>query len=452
MILRISKIKRHYILLILVFFVSGCIPGTNVNSAGSERIRTTPIDYVPASFPVNFSLFTAGNKQYVAFYDSSHRLTLAYRELHKSIWGYSKLDSKVGWDSHNYLSMIVDNEGFIHLAGNMHSSHLKYFRSSVPFNIHSMQAVHAMTGKDEDVTTYPEFLRDPHGEIVFHYRYGRSGSGYEVFNLWSAKDRQWRRLLDTPLTDGHRQMNAYMQGPFLGPDGLYHLLWVWRDTPDCATNHTLSYARSKDLLQWESIRGEKVELPITLEDKQLYVDTTSVNGELINIGIKIGFDSGGKILIGYHKYDSSGNTQLFLARFKEGVWMSRQVTQWKYRWDFKGFGTIVNELLIEPPKPSSKKGCVVFGYRHIKYGEGQIAADENTLEPIETQPIETTYPKELDSVRSPFPGMVVNKVSDAGKAPEGRHYILRWETLSPNRDQERQENLPPNSMLELVCY
>ena len=449
MIFRNSKKKRLFNLLILFFIVCRYTPNTSI---GPERIKTIPIDYVPASFPVNFSLFTAGSKQYVAFYDSSHQLTLVYRELHTLIWDTRKLDLKVGWDSHNYISMIVDDDGYIHLVGNMHSSHLKYFRSSIPFDIHSMQALDTMTGKDEDVTTYPEFMRGPRRELIFHCRYGRSGSGYEVFNLWNAKERQWKRLLDKPLTDGRGQMNAYMQGPLLGPDGMYHLLWVWRNTPDCATNHTLSYARSKDLLHWESIRGEKVELPITLEEKQLYIDATPVNGGLINIGIKIGFDSGGRLLIGYHKYDSSGNTQLFLAHFQDGAWMNKQVTQWKYRWDFKGYGTIVNELLIEPPRPSSTKGRIIFGYHHIKYGDGQIAADENTLEPIETQLIETIYPKELDSVHSPFPGMVVNKVFDFGNPPEGGHYLLRWETLSPNRDQQRQESVPPNSLLELVRY
>jgi hypothetical protein len=48
--------------------------------------------------------------------------------------------------------------------------------------------------------------------------------------------------------------------------------------------------------------------------------------------------------------------------------------------------------------------------------------------------------------------MVVNKVFDFGKPPEGGHYLLRWETLSPNRDQQRQESVPPNSLLELVRY
>jgi hypothetical protein len=379
-------------------------------------------------------------------------MTIASRKLREKTWSYKKLDSFVEWDSHNYLSLFLDDEGLIHLVGNMHSSPLIYFRSELLYDINSLKPLHTMTGIDEDVTTYPVFMRGSNNEIIFHYRYGRSGSGYEVYNLWNASEKKWIQLLGKPLTDGRGEMNAYMQGPTLGPDNYYHLIWVWRDTPDCATNHTLSYARSKDLINWESIRGEKIELPITIDYKELYVDTTPIHGGLINIGNKIGFDSEGKILIGYHKYDSAGNTQLFLSRFENGEWTSNKVSDWDYRWDFKGIGTIVNEILIDSPKPSKEKGKVLFGYHHIKYGDGQIVADEKTLKPIAVTKIEKDYPKEVDIVNSTFPGILVNKVFDSGKSIDGNKYLLRWETLSPNRDVKREGELPPPSMLELIIY
>jgi hypothetical protein len=379
-------------------------------------------------------------------------MTLAVRKLTESTWEYQPVNSRVAWDSHNYLSLAVDDDGTIHLVGNMHSSPLIYFRSTHPFDIHSMQEIHSMTGKEEDTTTYPQFLRGAKKELLFHYRYGRSGSGYEVFNVWDSKSRTWKRLLNTPLTDGHGHMNAYMQGPMLGPDNWYHLLWVWRNTPDCATNHTLSYACSKDILHWESVRGETIRLPITISDSVLFVDTTPVNGGLINIGIKIGFDSENNAVFGYHKYDNEGNTQLFLTRFQQDRWMIKQVTQWKYRWDFHGFGTIVNELLIDPPKPSAQKGLLVFGFHHSKYGNGQVVVHEKTLEPVEIQPSVPPYPSFLDSVRSSYPGMLVNKIFDSGLPPNGTNFMLRWETLGPNRDQQRKELPPPYALLELVQY
>ncbi|OFY59344.1 MAG: hypothetical protein A2Y87_08515 [Bacteroidetes bacterium RBG_13_46_8] len=428
------------------------VSGYSRRQDGKESFQSIPVAKVPASFPVNFALFTAGERQYVAYYDTAHLMTIACRKSGNATWDFQKLDSKVGWDSHNYLAMVIDGKGYIHLTGNMHSSELIYYRSSIPYDIHSIQALNVMTGKEEDVVTYPVFMHGPKNELIFHYRYGRSGSGYEVFNLWDAETMQWTRLLDKPLTDGRGKMNAYMQGPTLGPDGYYHIIWVWRNTPDCATNHTLSYARSKDLLHWESIRGEKVELPLTIDYKELYVDTTPVNGGLINIGIKIGFDRSGKVLIGYHKYDAAGNTQLFLTRFADGTWLSKKVTTWDYRWDFKGVGTIVNELLIEPPRPSSHGRNLVFGYHHINYGDGQVVVKQRSLKPLEVNSLETSYPAELDKVRSEFPGMAVNKFYDSGEAQKGQRYMLRWETLIPNRDQRREKGLPPDTMLELVSY
>lgn len=308
-----------------------------------------------------------------------------------------------------------------------------------------------MIGKEEDVTTYPEFITDPKGQLIFHYRYGRSGNGYEVYNILDVQTQQWKRLLDKPLTDGKGLRNAYMQGPILGTDGYYHLIWVWRDSPDCSTNHSLSYARSKDLLHWESIRGEKVELPITVDYTQLIADPTPVKGGLINIGIKTGFDSKNNVVIGYHKYDTNGNTQLFTTRFEEGKWISKQLTNWDYRWDFKGMGTIVNEILIESPRPAGKPGELIFGYHHnTKYGNGQIVINEKTLEPIRSEAFETGYPARLDAIESTFPGMLVNIAFDKGQSPDqSRKYLLRWETLSPNRDQKRTGTLPPASMLRL---
>lgn len=442
--------KTSLSILILGLIMPFCVNAKKITSV-THPMSYLNIGYVPAGFPVNFSLLTHGNRQYVAYYDSAHQLTVACRKLNSKKWDYQKLDSKVGWDSHNYLSMAIDKLGYIHLSGNMHSSPFIYFKSSKPYDIHSIVKLNRMIGKEEDVTTYPEFITDPKGQLIFHYRYGRSGNGYEVYNILDVQTQQWKRLLDKPLTDGKSLRNAYMQGPILGTDGYYHLIWVWRDSPDCSTNHSLSYARSKDLLHWESIRGEKVDLPITVDYPQLIVDPTPVKGGLINIGIKTGFDSKNNVVIGYHKYDSNGNTQLFISRFEEGKWINKQLTNWDYRWDFKGMGTIVNEILIESPRPSGKPGELIFGYHHnTKYGNGQIVINEKTLEPIRSEAFETGYPARLDTVESTFPGMLVNIAFDKGKSPDqSRKYLLRWETLSPNRDQKRTGTLPPASMLRL---
>lgn len=415
-----------------------------------KKVVSLDIDYVPADFPVNFALLTHGKQQFVAYYDSLHQLTVASRTLKSTQWSYQKLDTKIGWDSHNYISMAVDKLGYIHISGNMHSSPLIYFKSSQPLDIHSLKKQSTMIGKEEDVTTYPEFFKNTNGDLIFHYRYGRSGNGYEVYNLLDVKNQQWKRLLDKPLTDGENQRNAYMQGPVQGPDGYYHLIWVWRETPDCSTNHTLSYARSKDLLHWESVRGESVQLPITLRDTILVVDPTPEKGGLINIGLKIGFDSEKKVLISYHKYDINGKTQLFITRFENGKWFNNQLTQWDYRWDFKGMGTVVNEILLESPRASSAQGELIVGYHHnARYGSGQIIIDEKTFEVRRAESYDTGYPAEINLVKSTFPGMLVNTVNNKGDFSKKDFYLLRWETLSPNRDNKRTGIIPSPTVLQL---
>lgn len=416
-----------------------------------KEFKSYDIDMVPSGFPVNFALYTTSTNQYVAYYDSLHNMTLAKRNLNSEHWDYQKLDSKVAWDSHNYLSLMIDSLGYIHVLGNMHSSPLVYFKSTKPHSIQSMQKLNKMLGSEEDVTTYPEFIVDKNGKIIFHYRYGRSGNGYEIYNYLDVENQQWRRMLDVPLVDGEGKMNAYMEGPVLGPDNYYHLIWVWRNTWDCSTNHTLSYARSKNLIEWETIDNKLIKLPITISKSGLVVDSTPPEGGLINIGIKIGFDSDNKPLIGYHKYDVMGNTQLFIARYDSAHWNSKKVTNWDYRWSFGGMGTIKNELLIEPPY-SDSEGKVVFGYHHIKYGDGQVIINENTLNQITYRPFLSEYPSQIDSLQYNFSGMIVNKVFDKGNAKSNLKFMLRWETLPPNRDGELGHTKPQVTKLELIEY
>ena len=138
----------------------------------------------------------------------------------------------------------------------------------------------------------------------------------------------------------------YICGPSLGPDGRYHLCWVWRDTPDCATNHTLSYARSSDLIHWKNAQGAALSLPI-LFGAPVVADPVPAGGGIINGNTDIGFDGEGRVILSYHKYDEAGNTQLYNARLEEGEWRIYQSSHWDYRWAFSGGGTIHFEVRVE---------------------------------------------------------------------------------------------------------
>ncbi len=218
------------------------------------------IDKIWSAVWVGFCLRTHGDKQYVAYYNADRRMVVGMRQLSEDRFTTAILPSRSnkppgrgdsttiqGWDSHNYITMAVDKAGHIHLSGNMHANKLTYFRSQVAGDITSMKQIDVMVGAAENRCTYPKFMKGPDGILLFHYRDGGSGNGQEIYNVYNDQTRSWRRFLDTTLIHGRGKRNAYQNGPRLGPDGRYHLLWVWRETPDAATNHDLSYARSRDL-------------------------------------------------------------------------------------------------------------------------------------------------------------------------------------------------------------
>jgi hypothetical protein len=147
----------------------------------------------------------------------------------------------------------------------MHACPLIYFRATTPNDVESLEQVKSMVGDYENRCTYPSFMRDKNERLIFTYRDGSSGNGNQIWNVYDESTQTWSRLLEKPLFDGQGAMNAYFVGPTLGADGYFHVCWVWRDTPDAATNHDLSYARSPDLIHWEKSTGEPYELPITIE-------------------------------------------------------------------------------------------------------------------------------------------------------------------------------------------
>jgi hypothetical protein len=413
-------------------------------------VETLDVTDVWSGHPVAFSLVTRGDQQLAAFFDADRRMTVAQRTLGTATWRLTRLDNTLGWDSHNYVTMAIDGDGFVHVSGNMHNVPLIYYRSTRALDASSLARA-SMVGSNEQSVTYPEFFAGPDGNLVFIYRDGGSGNGNHIFNTYDAAARAWRRLLSTPLTDGQGQRNAYPVGPVLGPDGFYHLVWVWRDTPDAATNHDLSYAKSRDLVTWQSAAGTALTLPITLARSDI-VDPVPSGGGMINNNTKVGFDSQNRAVVVYHKYDSAGNTQLYNARFEGGRWVRYQTSMWSYRWAFGGGGTLVFEIEVAGVK-AQPDGTLTQDWYHARNGGwGAFRLDESNLRAIATIERPLPYPRALDAPQSPTAGMVVRWAADTGAGPDPNvRYLLRWETLESNRDMPR-DPIPPATRLRLYGF
>jgi hypothetical protein len=423
---------------------------TNVASRREAATMGGALEVAPvwAGHPVGFALLTRAPQQYIAFYDDQRRLTVAQRKLDERKWTFTGLPDTTGWDSHNYLTLAADDDGYLHLSGDMHAEPLNYFRSTKPGDAATFQRIASMTGSNELRCTYPHFMRGAMNELIFTYRDGGSGNGNQIYNRYDLKTKTWRRLLDQPLTDGEGHRNAYFDGPVKGSDGWYHLAWVWRETSDAVSNHDVSYARSRDLIHWENSRGQPFKLPITLATSDI-VDPVPEKSGLINVNKEIGFDHQNRVTISYHKNDAAGNTQPWTARLENGKWRHYQITDWPYRWDFGGGGTLVVEIRLGPVRREND-GRLTQSYQHVKFGSGTWLIDPETLRAVGNLPPSKTA-SDLDRVEGVFPGLQVRWAHDAGASgTPGVTYKLRWETLEANRDRPREGELPPPSMLRLI--
>lgn len=415
----------------------------------AERLNVTN---VWSGCPVGFAMLTHSNRQFLAFYDASRAMTLAQRDLSTNVWTFASLPSTFGWDSHNYVTMALDRDGFLHVSGNMHCVPLVYFRSARPLDIRDMQPVHRMTGEREKRVTYPRFMNGPDGALLFTYRDGSSGNGSTLWNRYDAATRTWARLMPEPLFDGQGHMNAYPHGPLLGPDGYYHLSWVWRDKPACETCHDLSYIRSRDMVHWENAAGKPLALPIKL-GADVVVDPVPVRGGLINPCQAIGFDAQGRAVVSYTKYDAAGNTQLCNARWESGAWRIAQASDWNYRWDFSGGGSIIGEVGVGAVEVQD--GALVQGYSHAKFGGGRWALDPATLKPVGKAAPRLRYPGEIGRKENRHPGMQLRGASDLAadpateRSPDGFYYRAAWESLPANRDRPQPGGVPPASALRI---
>ncbi|MDH3254695.1 MAG: BNR-4 repeat-containing protein [Acidobacteriota bacterium] len=407
-----------------------------------EKLQGIDVAPVWAGHPVGFAIATSGEYQYVAFYDSERRMTVGQRLLDSAEWVFTTLPARVEWDSHNGIALELDCEGYVHVSGNMHGDRLLYFRSLAPHDISTLERS-KMVGSLERKVTYPQFLRGGDGCLYFQYRHGRSGAGLRVLNRYDAGSKTWSRALNRELFDGRGEMSAYLSGPVVGPDGYFHLVWMWRDTPLGSTNHDLSYARSRDLVHWETVSGEPLTLPLTPRTSGVVVDRVQSGGGLVAIAFGVDWDRTGRPIVSYCKFGPDGFSQWFNARYEGDEWRTYQTSDWRYRRDLERTGALAWDIAVNPIGLDAQ-GRLTQSFDHVAVGRGVWILDEETLRPVAMLE-EPDVLRQINQVESDFAGM---EVRDPVFDRQGE-YFLRWETLPMNRDRPRRPPYPPPSMLRV---
>lgn len=327
------------------------------------------------------SVITVKGYQYTAYYDSTGHVVLAKRKTDGNRWEVkqTKYTGNID-DAHCSISIFADDDGYVHMAWGHHNTKLNYCKSITPYSL-DLSDTTGMLGTEENDVTYPEFLKLPHGDILFMYRYGLSGNGNLVINRYSLREKKWVRL-HSVLIDGQGQRNAYWQS-YVDSKGTVHISWVWRETWDVSTNHDLCYAKSLDGgLTWCKSTGEPYTLPITAASAE-YLNRIPQNSELINQTSMFADSHGRPYITTYWKPVGARAPQYFLVYLNDNSrWITKQISDRKMGFSLSGGGT--KKIPISRPqvlvKEINNKISVYLIYRDVERGNKvsvNISANDN---------------------------------------------------------------------------
>ncbi|BCM93942.1 hypothetical protein IAD21_05837 [Abditibacteriota bacterium] len=314
------------------------------------------------------SLITHDDTQYIAYYDGDNNVVLGKRKLGSATWELKttqyKGDAK---DAHNCISIGVDGKGFLHMVWDLHNGKLRYVKSTEVGSL-ELSAEMPMTGKDEARVTYPQFYTLPSGDLLFLYRDGASGNGNAMLNRYNVETGEWSSV-QHPLVAGGGQRNAYLNTLAIDGKGGIHLSWVWRDTPDVATNHDVCYAYSPDQGKtWQKSTGDTYQLPITIDNAEVAWSVPK-NSELIN-QTSMTVDAAGHPFIATYWRPAGTEVPQYQLVWHDGTtWHQNQVSQRTQGFRLSGGGT--KKIPISRPQVvAGKDGAVHVIFRDEELGNG----------------------------------------------------------------------------------
>ena len=292
------------------------------------------------------SLASDRKYQYISYYDDEGYVVLGRRLLSGKTWQLRRTAyTGHAEDAHNVISIMVDKVGYLHVCWDQHDSRLRYARSLHPNSL-VLGYEQVMVGRNETQVTYPEFLKLPNGQLLFLYRDGGSGNGNLVVNSYDVKQQQWKRI-HSNLIDGEGKRNAYWQS-YVDNQGTIHLSWVWRESPNVASNHDMAYACSKDGgLTWERSNGTRYNLPMKASTVE-YAARIPQQHELINQTSIAADDKGNPFIASYWRNPGSRIPQYKVIYLQDSEWKVRSFDFRRTSFSLSGGGT--KEIPIARPQ------------------------------------------------------------------------------------------------------
>ncbi len=299
------------------------------------------------------------NLQYISYYDNDGYVVLGKRVSGASEWEVARTQYKGNInDAHNVISIMVDGDGYLHVAFDHHNNKLNYCRSVAPGSLQLTDKL-SMTGVDEDFVTYPEFYKLADGDLLFVYRSGGSGRGNLVMNRYDLSSQTWKRVHDV-LIDGEGERNAYWQ-VCVDIKGTIHVSWVWRESWLVETNHDVCYACSHDGgVTWQKSTGETYSLPINADNAE-YVWRVPQGSELINQTSMSADADGHPYIATYWKEQGDSIPQYRLVWLDaDSCWRQAVVSERKTPFSLSGGGTKMIPIARPRVVVDGKKAYFLF--------------------------------------------------------------------------------------------
>jgi hypothetical protein len=313
--------------------------------------------------------------QFISYYNNDGYVVLGKRNLNSSIWQLTTTSFKGNIaDAHNSISIIVDGDGYLHMAWNHHGNKLHYSKSVAPGSL-TMTDELSMTGIAETNVTYPEFYVLPKGDLLFLYRDGSSGKGNLVITRYNLKAKQWKQRHKN-LIDGEGKRNAYWQA-CVDAKGTIHISWVWRESPDVASNHDMCYAKSTDGgVTWINSKNEQYALPVTAGTAE-YVCRIPQKSELINQTSMCADENGHPFIASYWKDAGDSIPQYHIIYNKAGNWVTVNTGFRKTAFSLSGAGT--KRIPISRPQVIIAKNKLLLLFRDAERGNKVSAAINSNI-------------------------------------------------------------------------
>jgi len=254
-------------------------------------------------------IVTFGDHQYTVYWDADKVFVLVRRDLRNDRVQTVRLTAftLANNDRHRNTCLGVSKaDGRLHLSWDHHNDPLHYSKTRAGFLTDPPERISAADveppqpmladRKLEARVTYPRFLIDRDGRLLFMYRIGGSGNGNHYLHRYDPKRGRWSRLGMVFSARGtyapwknSKSRCAYLHDVLFDERNRLHATWVYRETgASWASNHDLHYAYSDDGgLTWrnnadEPIADLRAGDPIELADRGIVVRKIPVYSWLMN--------------------------------------------------------------------------------------------------------------------------------------------------------------------------